>query len=212
MAAAARGLLGLGPWGGSLGGEPRPGGGEPGFADGRARRATPRLWASRALAVAGSIALPWAVRSQPARDVNRAISGGGRRNALGARPRLNPTPLWSGRQRSAAPGNGPLQMSAHRRGKSRATMDPGARAVSLREACRASWGGGNRALGLPHCSVDYSRPSEGGKSQSKPGSFSRFAHAPISIGHCSSRIRETLFCTAKPAPYGGHAHSRCAVA
>ena len=40
------------------------------------------------------------------------------------------------------------------------------------------------------------------KKTEKPGPFSRFAHARISIGHCSSRVRERAFCTAKTAPYG----------
>jgi len=39
------------------------------------------------------------------------------------------------------------------------------------------------------------------KKTEKPSPFSRFAHARIAIGHCSSRVRETPFCTAKTAPY-----------
>jgi len=35
--------------------------------------------------------------------------------------------------------------------------------------------------------------------------FSRIAHAKIAIDHRSSRIRETVFCSAKPAPYSTRA-------
>ncbi len=133
MAAAARGLLGLGAWGGSLGGEPRPGGGEPGFADARARRARLRRrtrpashspvcgprgrWPSR-------VRLHWAfgrpVAALPLRSTGHRSARPAQRGCGGARARLNPTPLGSGGNERRHPETAPCKDSARdRRGKPR---------------------------------------------------------------------------------------------
>ena len=60
----------------------------------------------------------------------------------------------------------------------------------------------NRGKAPLHCSNSSVAAKSRRERAINRAGHSRLAHAWISIGHCSSRVRERLFCTAKPAPYG----------
>ena len=115
-----------------------------------------------------------------------------------------PEPWASARQSSARGWRsaGPAPAAPRADGRARLRLIPLHRPVNAKAAV------------MPLCTAAIHRllPSPRRESAVNRAGRSRIAHAWISIGHCSSRVRERFFCTAKSAPYGGHAPSHSAAA